>query len=424
MIVLILAGGGGTRLWPVSREDFPKQFLHFGDGQSLLQKTVLRFLQSPRVEKILISTHLHYKALVEKQIASIAAKERIEILVEPFRKNTAPAITYAASFLAQTKSPDTVLVVAPADHWIEPESVFLRTLEEIEPFAAEGKLFLFGIPPQKPETGYGYIQIGSPIGPGFYAVKRFVEKPSLPLAKQLLEQGDTYWNAGIFAFSLNTFWKELALYQPDLFALSNKGFNTLQEQFAAVPEVSFDYAILERSAEIAICPLPVSWSDVGSWDSVYEVLEKDQNQNVKVGRVAEYETKNSLIFAKDRFISTVGLEDLLIIQTEEATFIGKRGESQRVKNVVQEWLQTKDPTTQILLAQTPSYSIQKRHLLPGQQEIYRLTEKEIWIGLKGKICWEEGSLEEGQSCLFWPGQQLHCSNLQNAPGIYLCIRFF
>lgn len=421
MIILILAGGGGTRLWPVSREDFPKQFLQFGDGHSLLQKTVLRFLQSTRVEKILISTHLHYKTLVEKQIEKIEASGRIEILIEPARKNTAPAIAYAATYLAQNTPADAVLVVAPADHWIEPESVFLQTLEETEPYAQKGEIVLFGIPPQRPETGYGYIQIGPKLGPSFYTVKRFVEKPALPLAKQLLEQGDTYWNAGIFAFSLHTFWKELALYAPALFALSQKGFSAFTEEFTEVSAVSFDYAILEKSSKIAICPLPVSWSDVGSWDSVYEVLQKDQNQNVKVGQVVDYETKNSLIFSKDRFISTVGLEDLLIIQTEEATFIGKRGESQRVKNVVQEWLQTRLPIQEQVLTQTANYTLSKRILAPGKQESHQITAKEIWICLEGTI--SGVNLAAGQTREYKAGDEIQIENKQSAPCVYLCIRF-
>lgn len=331
-----MAGGGGTRLWPLSRQDLPKQFLHFGNPYSLLQQTAKRFLNTPIAKKIVVLTNLHYQKLVEKQLKEIDPGQSIHILVEPIRKNTAPAIALGIRYLEERCgcAPEDPVLVIPSDHLLEPEQVFLRSLEEIAPFARAGDPILFGIRPNKPETGYGYIQLGEQKSGFLYRVQRFVEKPDRRKAEEYLASGDYYWNAGIFLFSPKTFWQEAAKHAPALALAMQGDFETCLSRFSENPDISIDYAIWEKTERAVVCPLPISWSDIGCWDSVYDVLDKDSNLNVKLGNVLEIDTKNSLIFGNQKLIATIGLEDLLIVDTDEATYISKKGESQKVKELV------------------------------------------------------------------------------------------
>lgn len=325
MHVVILAGGGGIRLWPLSTKDFPKQFLQLKGTRSLLQQTVERF----KGHTIVIATTEAFETLVRDQLKSY----EVHVVVEPSRKNTAPAIGLAISYLEKhcsAKEKDPVLIV-PSDHLIEPESVFLNFVEQAIHTAEKGKLVTFGIRPTKPEIGYGYIQIGHQLDPFCYAVKRFVEKPKLATAASYLLDPTFYWNSGMFLFTIGTFWNECKKVYPELCELREK-----EEIFDHLQEISLDYALMEKSENIAVCPLPVSWSDVGSWENLYEVLEKDQNQNVKQGNIIDLSTKNCLIFGGKRVISTLGLEDLVIVDGEEFILIARKNESQRVKEVVQQ----------------------------------------------------------------------------------------
>lgn len=378
MHILILAGGGGTRLWPFSREDFPKQFLHFGDQESLLQKSIRRFLSFSLAESISVVTNTQYQKIVEQQIEKIDPVKKLNIIVEPERKNTAPAIAFAVKFLEGNHliQPDASLLVLPSDHYIEPEEVLLSYLEKTLPLIETHHLVLFGITPTKPETGYGYIQKGKNVGPHSFQVSRFIEKPETKKAEEYLVSGEYLWNSGMFAFSSHLFWRQLSILAPDIFSLVQGDLPQIVNQFSQMPSISFDYAILEKTKETLVCPLPVIWSDVGCWDSIYDMLEKDQNQNVKSGNILEIDTKNSLIFGGKRLISTIGLEDLLIVETDDATFISKKGESQKVKQLVQELIQagnregTNHTTKQFswgtisLLHDNPQYSIQKIELFP------------------------------------------------------------
>ena len=367
MHILILAGGGGMRLWPLSRQDFPKQFLHFGDQESLLQKTVARFIDSPLTKSISIVTNHQYESLVKQQLQVIDPQQKTQILIEPERRNTGPAIAYAVKQMP-IKDSDPLLIL-PSDHLIEPQAVFSQYLELIDPIVRDHRLVLFGIRPTKAETGYGYIQIGKKFNPFLHQVKQFVEKPDRAKAEQYLQSGEYYWNSGMFALTPHLLWNLLATHAPEI--------HPDRTPFDQMPDISFDCAVVEKATDILICPLPVSWSDVGSWDSVYEVFEKDQNQNVKFGNVLDIDTKNSLIVGGKRLISTVGLEDLLIIETDDAMFVGKKGESQKVKNIVQELkkigrIEEARHTTQQFpwgtiqrLDAHPTYELQKIEIAPG-----------------------------------------------------------
>jgi mannose-1-phosphate guanylyltransferase/mannose-6-phosphate isomerase len=343
MKAIVLAGGGGTRLWPLSRENFPKQFLKFGSGPSLIQTTVSRLNQAPFIEEIVVATNAHHLALVQEQLSALDSSKKIHILVEPARKNTAPAIALSVRFLEEFcgATPAEPILVLPSDHLINPESIFFDALEQMGRAAKDKWMITFGIRPTRPETGYGYIQIGQKQGASAFQVKNFVEKPNLENARKYLADSHFYWNSGMFLFSSSTFWRQLQLHAPDIYILSASSYGRLIECFNDMPSVSIDYAVMEKSRDILLCPLSVQWSDVGSWDSVYEMMEKDRNQNVKVGQVIDIDTKNSLIISSKRLISTIGLQDVVIVETEDAIFISKKGETQQVKALVQQLLQRK-----------------------------------------------------------------------------------
>jgi mannose-1-phosphate guanylyltransferase/mannose-6-phosphate isomerase len=336
MKYVILAGGSGTRLWPFSRNAFPKQFLHFGDGESLLQKTLKRFYPSVSPKDILVVTNQSYYHLVKSQLMAVDPEFEQQILVEPEKKNTAPAICLAVKYLQEVlgADPDECILVSSSDHIIAPEKVFLNAVSEGEKIAKEGHHVIFGIRPHKPETGYGYIKASA--GLGAQAVEQFVEKPDYQMAQTYLLSGEYLWNSGIFLFQIETFLNEMANFCPEITALSSESFKEMVSTFSNMPDISIDCALMEHSKKTMVLPLDVSWSDVGSWDSVYDLLDKDANQNVKIGNVLDIDTKNCLIMGNKRLISTIGLEDLLVIETEDALFIGKKGESQKVKNLVEE----------------------------------------------------------------------------------------
>ncbi|MBM3208029.1 MAG: mannose-1-phosphate guanylyltransferase/mannose-6-phosphate isomerase [Chlamydiae bacterium] len=399
MKIIILAGGKGTRLWPLSRNSFPKQFLHFGDKMSLLQKTIARFTALYDRKDILILTNQSYYHLVKSQCSELDPYFEYTILQEPEGKNTAPAIALAAKYLQEKMGcgDDEVFLVSSSDHLISPQETFLSLLPTAENEAKKGSIITFGVHPNIPETGYGYIKFVKEPGKDCCNVESFVEKPSLDLAKQYILSGNYLWNSGIFAFKMETFWQELSSFCPEVSRVFEGSFEQSIAQFSLSKDISIDYAVMEKSALVKVLPMNLSWSDVGSWDSVYDNLEKDSHSNVKVGNVVDVDTKNSLIFGGKRLISTIGIEDMIIVETNDALLVSKKGHSQKVKTLVERLVANKiTQSTDHLTSHRPwgsytvleegaRYKIKKITVNPGQRLSLQLHyhRSEHWVVVKG-----------------------------------------
>jgi mannose-1-phosphate guanylyltransferase/mannose-6-phosphate isomerase len=289
----------------------------------MLQNTLLRLLPSVAYEDLVVVSHHDYAELVAEQLKEIAASAT-SVLFEPSPKNTAPAIAFALQEMSATSGPETLVLVAPSDHYLEPAEHFKVYLELAKELAGGGAIVTFGVEPLHPATGYGYIQKGVSQGAGF-TVPHFCEKPTLDVAKRYLESGDYLWNTGMFVATLGTLIEEMAKHAPEVWG----------RPFADMATISIDYALLEHSDRLLVVPMALHWSDVGSCDSLYALLDKDQNDNVKIGSVVAIDTTDSLIIGKKRLISTIGVSDLLVIETEDALLIAKRGQSQKVRELVQ-----------------------------------------------------------------------------------------
>ncbi|MDF2566497.1 MAG: mannose-phosphate guanylyltransferase/mannose-6-phosphate isomerase [Massilibacillus sp.] len=336
MKIVILAGGGGTRLFPLSRTCFPKQFLKVNNDKSLLAQTVMRFLPVVQPSDIIIVTNADYVYHVQSELEECNASAA-HIVLEPAARNTAPAIALAMKYcmeeLACTN--DEVLLVTPADHMIKAEDLFVKAIKQAVQIAQNDKLITFGIKPDKPETGYGYIETGKVYDSG-YEVVSFKEKPEFLVAQQYLEKGNYFWNSGMFAFSIGFMINEFEKYQPEIIAHLEKSYAEVLADFSSMPNISIDYAIAEKATAVVTLELPCYWNDIGSWDAMYEVLPKDDCGNAMHGDCLAIDCKNSLILGRDRLIAGIGLDDVLLVETDDVIVVSKKGESQKVKEVVGE----------------------------------------------------------------------------------------
>jgi mannose-1-phosphate guanylyltransferase/mannose-6-phosphate isomerase len=340
---VILTGGAGSRLWPVSREFYPKPLLPLFGEKTLLQDTSARLDALSGIRAPLFVCNEEHRFLVAEQVRRLG-KEPEAIVLEPQGRNTAPALTIAALYLAD-KDADAVMVVMPADHVIPDPAAFTAAVEQAGQLAQAGYLVTFGVVGDKPETGYGYIRRGEAIeGSGGFRVDRFVEKPDAETAQAYLDAGGYFWNSGIFVLRADRWLEEIGKYQPDILAACSSAMagsardsdfvRVDKKAFLSSPSNSIDYAVMEKTDKAAVVPMATSWSDVGSWSSIWEVSEQDNQGNVSKGDVLTYDTTNSLFVAQGRCIAAVGLDNMVVIETADAVLVADKNKCQDVKEIV------------------------------------------------------------------------------------------
>lgn len=330
MKIILLAGGSGTRLWPLSNIDFPKQFVKLkGMPKTIFQMTVERCRKIVSIEDVIVVTNHSYADIVHRQIEQMGYRIPVQnVLVEPFAKNTLPAITLAVQHIH--KSGNQQVLVLPSDHLIQDDSTFTQCVEN-SLLLTDQWLVTYGIEPHKPHTGYGYIKRGKPKLMG-YQVDEFKEKPSKELAEQFILQG-CLWNSGMFAFQTSVFLEEIEKHCPEVWKAFQQQF--IWEQYEATPGISIDYGLMERSERVAVVPMNVKWNDLGSFDSFFDEYEPDENGNITFADEVLIESKGNLVYLEEsKNIALIGVEDLIIVEKDNFLLICKKSQSQKVKDIV------------------------------------------------------------------------------------------
>lgn len=345
VIPVVLCGGSGSRLWPVSRELHPKPFIRLSDGQSFLQKAYLRSAQLPGVGHIIsvVNRELFFKAEDDFREV-VSAQTSASFVLEPCGRNTAPAIAAAALHVQQMYGADAILLILAADHLIANQQAFEGAVMQAVGLAQQGKIVTFGIQPKTPETGYGYIEFKG------NEVLRFIEKPSLEKAQEYLAQGNFLWNAGIFCFSVKTILEQMEYCCPDLLVsvrdcvknsrlATSAGFNQLElkaDYFANVPDISIDYAVMEKSKQVAVVSCDIGWSDIGSWVSLGELYASDISGHRVQGEIISHNAHDCIIQAEGKMVGLVGVNDLVVVDTPDALLVANKSQAQNVKNIYNE----------------------------------------------------------------------------------------
>ncbi len=415
LLPVIISGGSGERLWPASREFFPKPFIIMADGQTLIAKAFQRALNQNAVSEVLTVTNKeHYFKTKSEYSALGPLPVKMSYILEPMGRNTAPAIAMAALYAASMYGEDTTLLILPADQLIADEKAFYEAVVAAQSVADQGKLVTFGITPVRAETGYGYIQhanIALENTMVAYPVERFVEKPDKETAERYLSDGKHLWNAGIFCFQAGAFLSELRKYQPEIFAAclaaAPADWSSAQTSyvelgdinFAAIPSISIDYAVMEKSENVVVVACNVGWNDVGSWAAMSSLIQPDQNGNRIIGDVLTHAANDCYIRANgDRLIGALGVTDLIVIDTPDALLLAGRESAHQVKQIVSQLKQRRDETskqhrtvfrpwgTYSVVQENPGYKIKRIEVSPGQKLSLQRhkSRSEHWVVISGR----------------------------------------
>ncbi|HSO05787.1 MAG TPA: mannose-1-phosphate guanylyltransferase/mannose-6-phosphate isomerase [Pelomicrobium sp.] len=342
---IVLSGGAGTRLWPLSREALPKQFLELTSDRSLLQETLLRLTGLAGLRPPVLVANNEHRFMAAEHLRGIGVTPAALVL-EPCARNTAPAITAAALWL-QKLEPDTLMLVLPADHHIPDAAALRAAVTNAVPAAEAGALVTFGVAPRWAETGYGYIERSEPlqVAPGAFRVARFLEKPDEETAQRFIASGTHYWNSGMFLFRVTSFLSELKRLQPAVLAATEAALAAAKRDldflrldaaaFAQNPAISIDYAVMEQTDKAAVLPVDFAWTDLGSWKALWEIARKDSNGNVAHGDIKLDGARDCYVFSERRLVAALGVTDLVIVETPDAVLVAHRDEAQRVRAVVE-----------------------------------------------------------------------------------------
>jgi mannose-1-phosphate guanylyltransferase/mannose-6-phosphate isomerase len=345
IIPVILAGGSGTRLWPMSRQHYPKQLLKLFGDRTMLQQTLLRLDGVADLASPIVVCNEEHRFMVAEQLHEIGLSKS-SIILEPVARNTAPALALAAIH-ARTIAEDAILLVLSADHMIKDVPVFHSALTQAVGAAQSGHLATFGINPTRPETGYGYIKAKIDSGSSssnFYPVEQFVEKPDLTTAEKYLAEGCYYWNSGMFVFQTEVFLKELMAHSPEVVAAAERAklsavqdldfIRVDRDAFSQAPNISIDYALMEKSKNVVCVPFNAGWSDVGDWKSFWDLSEKDESGNSLIGDSIDIGSTNTLVFSQDKLVATLGVNNLMIVNTPDAVLVADQSQAQQVKSLI------------------------------------------------------------------------------------------
>lgn len=424
IVPLILCGGSGTRLWPLSRKLFPKQFHSLSGESSLLQQTASRAGLINDHGPLIVITNEDQKFLVAEQLANVAD---LHILIEPEAKNTAPAVALSALYVLEalpTSGNGLVLLVMPSDHLIADEELFGSVVGAAHPLAQEGKLVTFGIQPDRPETGYGYIEMGEGVDDSgsAFQVKRFIEKPNLEAAQLFVGTGSHLWNSGIFMFDASAYLQELQQLSPDIYQCCVDAFSGLKkyEQFTTVepgafskcPNISIDYAVMEKTENAVVIPFKGLWSDIGSWTGLADTVRRgrssgdgDGSGNITVGEVFTKGVSNSYIHATNRLVTAVGIKDSIVVETADAVLVADKQSDQKIKDLVEYLKQEKRKEVEHhtlvyrpwgsyqSLEQGPGFQVKRLIIKPGASISLQLHRRrsEHWVVVKGEAMVTKGT---------------------------------
>ena len=448
LYAVIMAGGKGTRFWPLSREMFPKQYLKIIGDKTLIQETILRVKETVAPERIHVITTSAQKQIVDWQVAEVLGSANT--VLEPQGKNTAPAIAYMA-FKLHKLDPGAVLLILPSDHHISDRESFRACVEKAARAADAadskkgGAIVTFGITPTRPETGYGYIKAGAEMGGGIHKVERFVEKPDSATAEGYLKEGGYYWNSGMFVFKASTMIEELERHMPatyKAFQDISDALNTDAEAEAVrgayehVDEESIDYGIMERSDKVSMVIAEFPWSDIGSWNALDEVMDRDPDGNVIEGNVVGIDCHDSIFFTGEKLVAGIGLEGMVVVDTADATLIARKDKVQKVKDMVErlkaegkeEYLNPmieERPWGQFsVLGHGPSYKIKRIVVKTGARLSLQMHQRrsEHWIVVSGSARVTRGPdvfMVGTNESTFIPATEKHC--LENPGNIPLVI---